>query len=142
MGLVTLRCKSPQILNLHSSCQIRWQFVILLMSFFHLSKSSCILKKNSSIFLLTLLHLQIVHREFSIYTSDERQTEQKKLHDCIVFIQLRLFFPTMLQFSQKSSKKLKRDTVLIGLKENGNKTRQNKVNKVYKAILTGNTSDS
>lgn len=51
-------------------------------------------------------------------------------------------FYTILKFSQKSSKELKRDTVLIGLKENGNKTRQNKVNKVYKAILTGNTSDS
>lgn len=50
-----------------------------------------------------------------------------------------------LQLSQKSSKKLKKktkgSTVLMCWKE-GIRKQEKKVNKVYKAILTGNTSDS
>lgn len=73
--LFALRCSCPQTLNLHSSCQIRWQFVTFVFwplpspdspGIFgvHGGKKTTT-KKETPPSPSTLLHLQIVHRKLS-----------------------------------------------------------------------------
>lgn len=148
--LFALRSSCPQTLKLHSSCQITWQFVILIFDPLSLPRQSRRIwhpgkkkrkkrkKEDSSI----AFHFAA--------SADCTQETQRWMDRAAVASWLQGFLllcsspSARLQLSQKSSKKLKKkkgSMVLMCLKE-GNKTRQKKVNKVYKAILTGNTSDS
>lgn len=123
--------KCPLKINLHSSCQIRWQFVICILSLFASPiPLACSPTKKSS------------RENISIYTREER-AEQKGLHDHMGltprFGSERSVMPP---FSQKSSKMLSKGTPRLLASKKKETKRDNTKLMVYKAILSGNTRDS
>lgn len=130
MRLLALRCKSPQILNLHSSCQIRCHSASELFS-----PVQELWHPRKLVHLSILLHLQIVHRKFCIYTSNEQQTEWTKLQDRKVFIQLLPFFTRYLNSHRNQVKSLKGTLCLLVWKKMETKQDKTKLIKSIKLYL-------
>ena len=144
--LFALRCTCPQTLNLHSSWQIKWQFVILIFDPFsplRIPKPLASWKKqNKTKYSIAFHFAAVADRTQETQQLHERWTNRSDIASWQQGFSLLCSSPSArLQLSQNSSKKLKKGSMVLMCLRKGNKTRQ-KVNKVYKAILTRNTSDS
>lgn len=142
---LSLRRQSPQILNLHSSCQIRWQLVVLLLGFFPPTSPEVPgMEKKQPPPSLDFAASVDRTREIGRLHKRGNRPKQTELLDCVSYD--RTASPALQCFNshRQSSRKLTRDTVLICWRQKKKKKqdKKNKVNKVYKAILTGNTRDS